>query len=79
MYLQSKTLHAGDPDFYTQFRPRQEGPLSFGHGGAATGNYTLQLNDGPSRMRSARPHPPWQDAMPIPLARRCSRAGDDTN
>jgi Squalene-hopene cyclase C-terminal domain len=77
--LAHKTLHAGDPDYYTQFRVP--------HAGAATvvirathpsGNYSLQVNRWPlSPQVKSEPDHRWQDAQLIPLGKTVFASGDD--
>jgi hypothetical protein len=77
--LASKTLHVGDPDYYTQFRVP--------HAGAATvvvraakpeGNYFLQVNRWPlSEQVKSEPDHRWQDAMTIALGKTVFASGDD--
>jgi hypothetical protein len=77
--LASKTLHVGDPDYYTQFRVP--------HAGAATvviratkpaGNYFLQVNRWPlSGQVKSEPDHRWQDAMEITLGKTVFASGDD--
>jgi hypothetical protein len=77
--LAHKTLHVGDPDYYTQFRVPREG--------AATvviralhpaGNYLLQVNRWPlSPQVKSEPDHRWQDAQTIPLGKTIFASGDD--
>ena len=47
--LASKTLHAGDPDYYTQFRVAQAGPATVEiRASGAEGTYRLQVNRWPA-------------------------------
>jgi hypothetical protein len=77
--LGSKTLHSGDPDFYTQFRVPQAGPASVVvRAKEATGRYSLAVNRWPaSRVVKALPNRRWQDAMAIPLGDTVFASGDD--
>ena len=65
--LASKTLHMGDPDFYTQFRVPRDGAaeVRIRNSGAA-GGYRLQVNRWPlsDTVRAAPVHR-WQDAMAV--------------
>src|SRR4051812_12026925 len=76
--LASKTLHAGDPDFYTQFRvPRKaDASIRIANQGVE-GSYTLQVNEWPrtTKVRSG-PVREWQDAMPIALGETVFGSGD---
>jgi hypothetical protein len=77
--LASKTLHAGDPDFYTQFRVPQAGEAAIRvKGQAAAGTYSLQVNRWPlsSAVRSGPIHQ-WQNAMHIQLGTTVFGSGDD--
>ena len=79
--LAGKTLHAGDPDFYTQFRVRGDGPAVVRvTNERATGKYTLQVNEWPLSDTVRRgPIHRWQDAMPVALGGTVFAAGDDAN
>ena len=71
--LASKTLHAGDADFYTQFRVPNDGNAEVRVRSVATpGNYRLQVNRWPlSDVVRRGPNHRWQDAMMIPLGKPC--------
>jgi len=77
--LCSKTLHAGDPDYYTQFHAqhRGNGVLHIEATGAS-GGYTLQVNRWPrsAEVKSGGNHR-WQDAMEIRLGKTVFASGDD--
>ncbi|HEV8147069.1 MAG TPA: hypothetical protein VGP79_11840, partial [Bryobacteraceae bacterium] len=77
--LASKTLHAGDPDYYTQFRVPQTGPATVTiRALRATGKYVLQVNQWPlSPIVSSGPKHRWQDAVTIPLGKTIFASGDD--
>lgn len=78
--LAGKVLHAGDPDFYTQFRVPKAGPATVRILTAGTsGKYSLQVNRWPltSSVRSG-PINRWQDAMPVKLGATVFATGDDT-
>ena len=78
--LAIKTLHAGDPDFYTQFRVRGQKLRCRVNNERVTGKYTLQVNEWPCPIQSAAaPIHRWQDAMPIALGKTVFASGDDTN
>ena len=80
--LAAKTLHAGDADFYTQFRVPRGGSalvaiaVTDAPGGVA---YQLQVNRWPrnGQVKSAPVHR-WQDASLIPLGKTVFGSGDDT-
>jgi hypothetical protein len=77
--LASKTIHAGDPDYYTQIRVPQRGDATLTiHPTATTANYDLQINRWP-RSTSVKSGPihRWQDAMPIALGKTVFASGDD--
>ena len=78
--LCSKTLHAGDPDYYTQFHVQHpgEGALHIQAFGAS-GHYTLQVNRWPlSGQVKSGPNHRWQDAIQIQLGKTIFASGDDT-
>ena len=65
--LVRKTLHAGDPDFYTQFRLSHPGSaiVRVTNNGAA-GTFSLAVNQWPlSRAVRSDPAHRWQDAQSI--------------
>jgi hypothetical protein len=77
--LASKTLHAGDPDWYTQFRVPRAGAATVTIRAAhASGNYFFQVNRWPlsPQVRSG-PIQRWQDAMAILLGKTVFASGDD--
>ncbi len=77
--LLSKTLHAGDADFYSQFRLTVPGPVTLHvDATAASGAYHLQVNRWPlsDRVKSSPSHT-WQSAMRIPLNQTIFAHGDD--
>jgi hypothetical protein len=77
--MSSKTLHAGDPDYYFQFRLEHAGDAVL-HvlASGATGTYQLQVNRWPlSPLVKSNPSHRWQDAMQIPLGQTVFAAGDD--
>src|ERR1700675_1068970 len=77
--LSSKTLHAGDPDYYFQFRVAQAGDAVFEvRASGARGTYQLQVNRWPlSPLVKSNPSHRWQDAIQIPLGQTIFAAGDD--
>jgi len=77
--LASKTLHAGDSDFYTQFRVPRAGTVAVVvRATDAGGRYSLTVNRWPvSGMVKAGAVARWQDAMTIPLGETVFASGDD--
>ncbi len=77
--LAAKTLHAGDPDYYTQFRvPRAGAATVVIRAERAAGNYFLQVNRWPlSAQVKSEPNHRWQDAMTIALGKTVFASGDD--
>ena len=80
--LAAKTLHAGDADFYTQFRVPRGGSalVAIAVTDAPAGvAYQLQVNRWPrnGQVKSAPVHR-WQDASLIPLGKTVFGSGDDT-
>lgn len=77
--LAEKTLHAGDPDFYTQFRvPRAGSGTVIVRTARASGEYLLQVNRWPlSQLVRSAPGHRWPDAMTIPLGKTIFASGDD--
>jgi hypothetical protein len=77
--LSSKTLHAGDPDYYFQFRvPHAGEAVLHVQASGATGTYQLQVNRWPlSPLVKSNPNHRWQDAVEIPLGKTVFAAGDD--
>ena len=75
----SKTLHAGDADFYSQFRVASAGPAVL-HVvvTAASGSFHLQVNRWPLTDRvKSNPSHTWQSALKIPLGQTIFAHGDD--
>lgn len=79
--LGAKTLHAGDPDFYTQFRVSQTGNAAVRvRTIEAGGVYKLQVNQWPLTPQvKSGPNHDWQHAMPIPLGKTVFASGDDAD
>jgi len=77
--LASKTLHAGDPDYYTQFRvPRDGAAQVIVQASHVSGSYYLCVNRWPlSRQVKSEPDHRWQDAMEIDLGKTVFASGDD--
>ncbi len=77
--LASKTLHVGDPDYYTQFRvPRAGGATVKITASHPAGNYSLQVNRWPlSAQLKSEPDHRWQDATPITLGKTVFASADD--
>lgn len=77
--LATKTLHAGDPDYYTQFRVPRAGAATVAiRATQAAGNYFLQVNRWPlSGQVKSEPDHRWQDAMTIALGKTVFASGDD--
>jgi hypothetical protein len=77
--LATKTLHAGDPDYYTRFRTRLDGPAELVvRATGADANYSLTLTRWPATpsikaLPSRRP----EDALPIELGQTIFASGDD--
>ncbi len=76
-----ENLHAGDADYYTQFRVPKAGPATVvvrpTH---ASGNYALYLNRWPrTGLVKSGPARRWQDAVKIPLGQTVFASGDDEN
>jgi hypothetical protein len=78
--LASKTLHAGDPDYYFQFRLAHPGEATLQvRASGVAGAYQLQVNRWPlSSLVKSDPNHRWQDAIQIPLGKTIFAAGDDT-
>ena len=77
----TKTLHLGDPDFYTMFQAGHNGAaeLRIETGSGVSGNYTLQVNRWPrSGALKREPNDTWQTATPIPLGRTVFASSDET-
>ena len=79
--LASKTLHAGDADYYTQFRVLKAGTATVVvrpmH---ASGKYTLRVNRWPrTGLVKSVPARRWQDAVKIPLGQTVFASGDEEN
>jgi hypothetical protein len=77
--VSAKTLHAGDPDYYFQFRVAQPGDAIFHvQAAGAGGAYQLQVNQWPlTPLVKSNPSHRWQDAVEIPLGKSIFAAGDD--
>jgi hypothetical protein len=77
--LANKTLHQGDPDYYTQFRvPRAGDATVVVRAAHASGDYLLQVNRWPlSPQVKSEPDHRWQDAQSIPLGKTIFASGDD--
>lgn len=77
--LAAKTLHAGDPDFYTQFRISTPGDAAIRiTNRQAAGSYKLEVNRWPlSPLVRSNPLHRWQDAIAIPLGETVFASGDD--
>ena len=77
--LGAKTLHAGDADFYTQFRvPRNGDAVVRVRAAGAQGDYRLQVNRWPlTHQVKSGPNRDWRHAMSIPLGRTIFASGDD--
>ena len=79
--LASRTLHAGDADYYAQFRVPKAGRATVvvrpTH---ASGNYVLHVNRWPrTGLVKSLPARRWQDAVKIPLGQTVFASGDDEN
>lgn len=75
-----KTLHAGDADFYTQFRVGQDGDAVVRiRAIEAHGVFRLHVNRWPltSQVKSG-PNHDWQHAMPISVGKTVFASGDDS-
>ena len=79
--LASKTLHAGDADYYTQFRvPKASRATVVVRPTRASGDYALQVNRWPrTGLVKSLPARRWQDAVKIPLGQTVFASGDDEN
>jgi hypothetical protein len=77
--LASKILHAGDPDYYTQFRvPKAGGATVLVRASHPAGKYRLQVNQWPATaLVKSAPNHRWQDAVAIPLGKTVFASGDD--
>jgi hypothetical protein len=77
--LGAKTLHAGDPDWYTQFRVPEAGAATLAVRALhSSGSYTLAMNRWPlSPLVRSLPAHRWQDAQSIPLGGTVFASGDD--
>jgi hypothetical protein len=77
----SKTLHLGDPDFYTMFHVPRHGAaqLRIEPTGKLAGSYTLQVNRWPVSVSLKRePNDRWEDATPIRLGETVFASSDET-
>ena len=70
--LAAKTLHAGDPDLYTVFRPAGAADLKV-DAFDARGRFRLRVLPAPF----AAPGHTWQDAAPISLGQVVAASGDE--
>ena len=77
--LASKTLHAGDRDYYTQFRVPRAGSATLAiRAGQLAGNRTVQVNRWPlTAAVKSLPDRQWQDAQPIALGQTVFASGDE--
>ena len=77
--IASKSLHAGDADYYTQFRVPRAGNATLTVKAAnAAGKYLIQVNRWPlSPTVKSVPNHRWQDAQAIPLGKTVFASGDD--
>ncbi len=77
--LASKTLHSGDPDYYTQFRVARAGDASVTvRNSGVSGTYHLNVNRWPaSGLVKSGPNHRWQEAVAIPLGKTVFASGDD--
>ncbi len=77
--LLSKTLHAGDADFYSQFRVSAAGSVRLRVDATApSGTFRLQVNRWPLTDRvKSNPSHTWQSALKIPLGQTIFAHGDD--
>ncbi len=78
--LASKTLHAGDPDFYVPFHLTQTGaPELRLAASAVTGRYTLQINQWPesTSLKQGGNHT-WQEASPMVLGQTVFASSDES-
>src|SRR5215469_12464437 len=77
--LVSKTLHVGDPDFYSQFRVRTAGDVMLRIDATApSGTFHFQVNRWPLTDRvKSNPSHTWQRAREIPLGQTIFAHGDD--
>src|SRR6516165_10803225 len=77
--LASKTLHAEDADYYTQFRVVKPGRATVVvRPTRASGDYALQVNRWPrTGLVKSLPARRWQDAVKIQLGQTVFASGDD--
>jgi Squalene-hopene cyclase C-terminal domain len=77
--LASKTLHLGDPDYYTQFRVPHAGTASIViRASHAAGDFSLRVIRWPlSSQVKSEPDHRWQDAQAIPLGKTIFAFADD--
>jgi hypothetical protein len=75
----SKTLHAGDPDFYAPFHLSVTGAPDLKLAATAlTGRYTLQINEWPaSTSLKQGPNHTWQNASPMVLGQTIFASSDE--
>ena len=77
--LLSKTLHAGDPDFYAPFHLSQAATPELRLAAIGlTGRYTLQVNQLPesASLKQGGNHS-WQDASPMVLGQTVFASADE--
>lgn len=77
--LAEKVLHAGDADFYTQFRVAKAGKVEVRvSNSGASGQFRLTVNRWPLTDAVRRgPSHRWQDAMEMTLGKTVFASGDD--
>lgn len=77
--LAEKVLHAGDADFYTQFRVPRAGKAEVRvSNSGASGQFRLTVNRWPLSDSVRRgPSHRWQDAMEMTLGKTVFASGDD--
>lgn len=77
--LAARTLHMGDPDWYTQFRVPQAGDAVVRISAPASrGQFSLQVNQWPASQKvKSGPIHAWQAAMPIELGSTVFASGDE--
>ena len=77
--LAAKTLHLGDPDYYTQFHVLTDGAAQVTvRASHVAGSYLLQVNTWPrSRQVKSEPDHRFEDAMEIDLGKTVFASGDD--
>jgi cellulose synthase operon protein C len=83
----SKTLHAGDPDFYLPFRPSLDGGGALTIESTATSGPTsvrtswgrLELAEGDEAAIEAEPNDSWRAANPLRIGRPVYGSADDVD